>query len=66
MRNEFNIKIVNDYIKNNNITEEDFCSFCGISPYELNLFLTKDDEVLTITISRIARFLNIKMCDMFI
>ena len=66
MGNDFNIKVVNDYIENFNLTKKDFCKLCGISQKELNLFLSKNDEVLILTISRIAKTINIRMCEMFV
>lgn len=41
-----NIKLIDDYIKNNNLTKKAFCEKCGISLYTLNnLYKNKSTRV---------------------
>ena len=66
MGNDFNVKLILEYIKNNNLTNDEFCRICKISKKELNLVLKNNFNISSVVIAKIAKTLNIKLCEMFI
>lgn len=60
----FNYKVIQDYIRQNNITIKKFCEMCDIS-YSQYRRILNDDNVYVSALFRISRFLQIPFCEMF-
>ena len=66
MGNNFNTKIIYEYIRNNNLTNEEFCEVCHISYNDLQFVIENNYDVSIIVVARIAKQLNVKLYEMFI
>ncbi len=66
MLKKINVKIIDDYIKINNLSKAKFCKLCNIGAKTLNKFYNND---LTLTIKpllKVIKVLNISSCDLII
>lgn len=61
-----NVKIIEDYIKNNNLSKTKFCKMCGISLYNLNKILKNDLTVKIIPLLKVIKYIDISSCDLII
>ena len=64
MNFNLNKKLIDDYIKNNNLTVTKFCKLCHISPCTYRRIINNED-FRVIALFRIARVLDIKICELF-
>lgn len=60
----FNYKVMQDYIKENNMTIKKFCEECNIS-YSQYRRILNDDNVYISALFRVSRFLKVPFCEMF-
>ncbi|MDE5990498.1 MAG: helix-turn-helix domain-containing protein [Clostridia bacterium] len=59
-----NVKLIEDYIKANNLTVTKFCRLCKISPNSLKKLKNGEDCRVNI-VFKIARVLDVKVSQMF-
>ena len=59
-----NVKLIDDYIKNNNLTVTKFCKLCKISPKTLKK-LKNGEDCRVIAVFKIARLMNIRVHQLF-
>lgn len=65
MHCSINVKIIVDYIKNNNMTKTAFCKTCKISVSTLNRVLA-GENVKLISLAKIAKAINIQLYKLFL
>lgn len=65
MKNEINVEVINNYIKENKLTKNKFCKTCKISLSTLNKILNNKENFRIIALFKIAKVLNIKFCEIF-
>ncbi|MBQ8444289.1 MAG: helix-turn-helix transcriptional regulator [Clostridia bacterium] len=63
MENRYNIKLIEDFIKKNNLTKADFCSACKISVYSLRRIYEGYTKIRVTTLIKIVQFLHVRMKD---
>lgn len=61
----FNNDLINNYIKEQGLSKQKFCKMCKISVGTLNKVLLNKDNVGIIALFKIARVLNIRICELF-
>ena len=66
MKVEFNIKLIEDYIKNNKLSKKEFCKLCGIGKPILRKILKNQQNLRLSALFKIARALNINVHELFI
>lgn len=66
MGNNVNTKLITAYIKKNNLTETEFCNNCRITKADLDLIFAGSLDFDLIILFKIARLLNLKVCELFI
>ena len=64
MNNAVNTTIINSYIEANKLSKAKFCKLCKISIYAFNKIMTGQDFDI-INIFRIAKAMNIRVCELF-
>ena len=63
MKIYFNVEIIDNYLKSNNLTKKHFCYLCDISYTALkNIYLGKS-KMRTTTIIKIINVLNVRLAD---
>ena len=62
----FNHKLIESKRQSLNLSIEDFCSKCKINIKEYYQFLHNDLDINLVTIARIARFVKIKLYEIFL
>lgn len=65
MKTVININLIKDYIKDNNLTNPEFCKLCKISALTFERIMKDDLEVDLTAIFRISRILDVRLCEMF-
>lgn len=58
-------ELINNYLIENKLSKTAFCKLCKISVSTLNKILANDNNIGTIALFKIARMLNIRICDLF-
>ncbi len=66
MGNNINIKLIENYIKEKNLTKIKFCKICKISLGTLNKIMTNNKNFSIVTLFKIAKILNIQIYQLFI
>ena len=64
--NDFNVKLIEDFMKENNLSKTKFCKLCKVSPSVLNKILKNKDNFYPIALCRIAKFINVPLHKMFV
>ncbi len=64
MNNAVNIKIIDNYIKENKLNKTKFCKLCKISVYTFNKIMTNDNCQL-IALFKIAKTMSIQIWELF-
>ncbi len=65
MEDKVNIKIIQNYIEENNFSKTKFCKMCNISPSTYAKIISGDGKYNVKALYRIARVLNISVDDFF-
>lgn len=66
MKNEVNVELLKNYMKEQGLSKTEFCRQCKISIEVLNKILANKDNFRIIAIFKIARKLNIQIYELFI
>lgn len=61
-----NIKLIDNFLKENNLTKTEFCKRCKISKYSLSKIYKNDFNIDIVVIIKISYAINQKPCDLFI
>ncbi|MBD5100505.1 MAG: helix-turn-helix transcriptional regulator [Clostridiales bacterium] len=64
MKFNFNKKLVDDYIKKNNLSITKFCKLCHISPNTYKKLINNEDCRLNVAL-KISSFLDVSINEMF-
>lgn len=62
---KINTKLIEDYIKENNLTKTEFCKLCKISTKTLYKILLYKSKFSLIEIFKLARVMNISIINFF-
>lgn len=65
MGNNIKISMIENYIKENNLSKNEFCRLCRISPNTLYKIINNDSNMKIIAIIKIARVINVQLFQMF-
>ncbi len=63
---EINTQLIEQYIKNNNISKAEFCKRCNISSQTLRQILSNERTNMTYSIINIADILNVEINDLLL
>ena len=64
MDNKVNVKIIVEYLKENNLTRKEFCRQCRISTSTFYKIINGNDFGLQ-SLFRIAKRMDIRICELF-
>ena len=65
MKNTIKTELIENFIKENNLSKSKFCKMCKISQSTLNKIITNSENFKIIAIFKIARVLKIQVFEMF-
>lgn len=65
MKNTIKTELIENFIKDNNLSKSKFCEMCKISQSTLNKIMTNNENFRIISLFKIARFLKIQVFEMF-
>lgn len=65
MENNINVKLINNFMKENNFTKSRFAHKCKISPSTLNKILQGNDNVGLLAVFKIARTIKKELHELF-
>ena len=65
MKNTIKTKLIENFIKENNLSKSKFCKMCKISQSTLNKIITNNENFRIIALFKIARVLKIQVFEMF-
>ena len=65
MKNTIKTKLIENFIKENNLSKSKFCKMCKISQITLNKITTNSENFKIIVLFKIARVLKIQVFEMF-
>ena len=65
MKNTIRIELIENFIKENNLSKSKFCEMCKISQGTLNKIMTNSENFRIIALFKIARVLKIQVFEMF-
>ena len=65
MKNTIKTELIENFIKDNNLSKSKFCKMCKISQSTLNKIMTNNENFRIIALFKIARFLKIQVFEMF-
>ncbi len=65
MKNTTKTELIENFIKENNLSKSKFCKMCKISQSTLNKIMTNNENFRIIALFKIARFLKIQVFEMF-
>ena len=65
MKNTIKIELIENFIKENNLSNSKFCKICKISQSTLNKIMTNSENLRIVALFKIARVLKIKVYQMF-
>ena len=65
MKNKIKVELIENFIKDNNLSKTKFCEMCKISQSTLNKIMTNSENFRIIALFKIARVLKIQVYQMF-
>ena len=65
MKNTTKTELIENFIKENNLSKSKFCKMCKISQSTLNKIITNNENFRIIALFKIARVLKIQVFEMF-
>lgn len=65
MKNTIKVELIENFIKDNNLSKSKFCKMCKISQSTLNKIMTNNENFKIIALFKIARVLKIQVYQMF-
>ena len=65
MKNTIKTELIENFIKENNLSKSKFCEMCKISQSTLNKIITNNENFRIIALFKIARVLKIEVYQMF-
>ena len=65
MKNTIKTELIENFIKENNLSKSKFCEMCKISQNTLNKIMTNSENFRIIALFKIARVLKIQVFEMF-
>ena len=65
MKNTIKTELIENFIKDNNLSKSKFCEMCKISQSTLNKIMTSNENFRIIALFKIARVLKIQVYQMF-
>lgn len=65
MKNTIKTVLIENFIKDNNLSKSKFCKMCKISQSTLNKIMTSNENSRIIALFKIARVLKIQVYQMF-
>ncbi len=65
-KEKFNGNLITNYLTTHNLSVNKFCKQCKVTKKSLFKVLNNDFSVNIVVVFKIARFLNINTCEMFI
>ena len=65
MKNTIKTVLIENFIKDNNLSKSKFCKMCKISQSTLNKIMTNSENFKIIALFKIARVLKIQVYQMF-
>ena len=65
MKNTIKTVLIENFIKDNNLSKSKFCKMCKISQSTLNKIITNNENFRIIALFKIARVLKIQVFEMF-
>ena len=65
MKNTIKSELIENFIKENNLSKSKFCKMCKISQRTLNKIMTNSENFRIIALFKIARVLKIQVFEMF-
>ena len=65
MKNTIKTELIENFIKDNNLSKSKFCEMCKISQSTLNRIMTNSENFRIIALFKIARVLNNEVYKMF-
>lgn len=65
MKNKIKVELIENFIKDNNLSKTKFCEMCKISQSTLNKIMTNSKNFRIIALFKIARVLKIQVFEMF-
>ena len=65
MKNTIKTKLIENFIKENNLSKSKFCKMCKINQIRLNKIMTNSENFKIIVLFKIARVLKIQVFEMF-
>ncbi len=65
MKNTIKTELIENFIKENNLSKSKFCKMCKISQSTLNKIMTNSENFKIIALFKIARVLKIQVYQMF-
>lgn len=65
MKNTIKTELIENFIKDNNLSKSKFCKMCKISQSTLNKIITNNENFRIIALFKIARVLKIQVYQMF-
>ena len=65
MKNRIKTELIENFIKENNLSKSKFCEMCKISLSTLNKIMTNSGNFRIIALFKIARVLKIQVFEMF-
>ena len=65
MKNTIKTVLIENFIKDNNLSKSKFCKMCKISQSTLNKIMTNSENFRIIALFKIARVLKIQVYQMF-
>lgn len=66
MKKIFKTEIIDQYLKNNNLSQQEFCLKCEIPLSSLKKILVHNLDFETIHIFKVARFLELHIKELFV
>ena len=64
LKNTINTKLIEEYIKSNNLSKTEFCKQCNIS-YSTLMRILNNGDFYIIALFKIARVMNVKVHNLF-
>ena len=65
MKNTIRTELIENFIKENNLSKSKFCKMCKINQSTLNKIMTNSENFRIIALFKIARVLKIQVFEMF-
>jgi transcriptional regulator with XRE-family HTH domain len=66
MKNEINVELIKNYMKEQQISKTEFCRQCKVSMEVLNKILANKPNFRILALFKIARKLNVQIHELFI